>query len=430
MRKGLLLGLAAMVVAAFAGLGLASPASASPARSLSLGNQACHANGTVSMKLFWTPSGAGQQWVDLAVDPNFNQRSTGGPYAANQGEVEFRELKLGATYYARVWTYTGQWHASSALKFTVAPCTPSPSPTPPPGPAPIGAPTGLSATSVLRTTANIGWTPGQSNIWFCVDTARSVNELLTLSGSWRNHHCGTTSNLVTVTGLNCGTQYFYLVYSWNARANIKSAPASFTTQPCAAITPPYNLYSTNVTQNSARIGWTPGQENAWFCVDTAKSVGDLLNLSGSWRNHHCGTTSNLVTVSGLDCGTQYFYLVYSWNSRANIKSAPSSFQTAACSTRTEAAPIDGLDVQRVSGNYRAFIEAGLPNACHSPGGYNVHRVGVTVFISVWNDVTPAAACAQVYGTYDLNINLGSDFTSGVRYYVVVNNQVSESFVAQ
>jgi hypothetical protein len=49
-------------------------------------------------------------------------------------------------------------------------------------------------------------------------------------------------------------------------------------------------------------------------------------------------------------------------------------------------------------------------------------------ITVYNTVAEGA-CAEVYSTYDLVINLGSGFFTGVTYTVVVNDDESDSFTA-
>jgi hypothetical protein len=88
-----------------------------------------------------------------------------------------------------------------------------------------------------------------------------------------------------------------------------------------------------------------------------------------------------------------------------------------------------VDVSKSGHNYYAHIVAGLPTACHSPDTYRVQRAGSTIRITVWNEVQQADFCAFVYSTYNLNINLGSDFNPGTTYTVIVNNEVVRNFVA-
>ena len=52
-----------------------------------------------------------------------------------------------------------------------------------------------------------------------------------------------------------------------------------------------------------------------------------------------------------------------------------------------------------------------------------------ILVSVLNSLPDNAICTAIYGTYELDINLGSDFTSGQTYIVRVNSK-EVSFKAQ
>jgi hypothetical protein len=223
--------------------------------------------------------------------------------------------------------------------------------------------------------------------------------------------------------------YYWLLYTWNYTSNIKSDPSLVQTRSCAStISPPTNLQATRLNDGGILFDWTPGQGNIWYCLDTAKDPTDLLNGTGSWRNHGCWSTDSQWTVYGLDCSEQYYWAVYSWNYDANVKSAVATVQSQACKSETQLAPIVSVDVEKVGTSYRADIVAALPDGCHEPESYRVQRSGNTIQITVWNDVAPGP-CTFIYSEYQLNINLGSNFTAGQTYQVVVNNSKSDSFVA-
>ena len=97
------------------------------------------------------------------------------------------------------------------------------------------------------------------------------------------------------------------------------------------------------------------------------------------------------------------------------------------------APIDGLDLMVLESyppRYVLRITVGLPDGCARPGRNEVSREGPTIRVTVFN-TRPAGnvACTQVYGTYELRIDLGSDFQTGRQYTVSVNNRTL-SFSAQ
>ena len=98
------------------------------------------------------------------------------------------------------------------------------------------------------------------------------------------------------------------------------------------------------------------------------------------------------------------------------------------------APIEGVEVLDMEGSppqYSLAVASGLPNGCVSFAGYRLERDGDIIRIEMvnWKPADPQVTCAQVYGTVETMIALGSDFESGKMYTVVVND-VTETFVAQ
>jgi hypothetical protein len=100
---------------------------------------------------------------------------------------------------------------------------------------------------------------------------------------------------------------------------------------------------------------------------------------------------------------------------------------------TVTAPIDGLDVlvlESFPPQYMLNVRAGLPGGCARQDSHSVSRVGDTITVTVLNSMPNGdPPCTKIYGTYELNINLGSDFISGSTYTVHVNDQTT-TFRAQ
>ena len=71
------------------------------------------------------------------------------------------------------------------------------------------------------------------------------------------------------------------------------------------------------------------------------------------------------------------------------------------------------------------VVSGVPNSCYSFGGYTLTRDGVNVLVKVFN-VKPTddrnIRCAQVYGTVDTIIPLGSNYDPDTAYTVDVNGE--------
>jgi hypothetical protein len=98
------------------------------------------------------------------------------------------------------------------------------------------------------------------------------------------------------------------------------------------------------------------------------------------------------------------------------------------------APIDEVEVlmrESYPVQYALRIVSGLPNGCTEFDQLSWERKDDIIQVEVFN-VRPASdeiACTAIYGMVTNVIELGSDFTSGATYTIVIND-VTETFVAQ
>lgn len=97
------------------------------------------------------------------------------------------------------------------------------------------------------------------------------------------------------------------------------------------------------------------------------------------------------------------------------------------------APIDGLDVSVLLSSppqYMLSVRAGLPSGCAKRHRHETKREADAITVTVMNWMpTGRPPCTMIYGSYELNINLGSDFRPGTTYSVSVNDKRTV-FVAQ
>jgi hypothetical protein len=101
----------------------------------------------------------------------------------------------------------------------------------------------------------------------------------------------------------------------------------------------------------------------------------------------------------------------------------------------EAAPIDGLDVSVAESfppQYFLHVRAGLPSGCAKQYTHSFTRNGNQIDVEVLNSFPEGSpVCTAIYGMYEVNIALGSDFTSGETYTISVNDGAAETeFTAQ
>jgi hypothetical protein len=97
------------------------------------------------------------------------------------------------------------------------------------------------------------------------------------------------------------------------------------------------------------------------------------------------------------------------------------------------APIDDLSVRILESTppqYVLSVRAGLPSGCAEKNRHESQRSAEAITVTVLNWMpTGSPPCTMIYGSYELNINLGSDFRRGTTYSVSVNDKKT-TFVAQ
>jgi hypothetical protein len=103
-------------------------------------------------------------------------------------------------------------------------------------------------------------------------------------------------------------------------------------------------------------------------------------------------------------------------------------------TQVVLAPIESVEVviaESFPPQYFLHVVSGLPSGCARFNDYTVERAGDVITVTITN-LMPAdddVVCTAIYGFKEHNIAIGSDFTSGATYTLLVNGASSE-FVAQ
>jgi hypothetical protein len=158
----------------------------------------------------------------------------------------------------------------------------------------------------------------------------------------------------------------------------------------------------------------------------------ITNVSTASQGQMCiqvYTTTNTSIALGTDFyrGTEYTVNVNDVTETFEGLNAP--LDDTVSYTQVPA-PIESMTVMSTRTDppqYIAAITSGLPNSCVRLDTYNTEREGNRTTVSIMNLAPgPDTICAQVYGTVDTHVALGSDFKSGQEYSVRVND-VTESF---
>ena len=108
--------------------------------------------------------------------------------------------------------------------------------------------------------------------------------------------------------------------------------------------------------------------------------------------------------------------------------SPRSGSGVAPGRHTVAAPIDRLDVlirESAPPQVTLKVRAGLPGGCADRDSHSLSRAGDTFTLTVLNSMPDGnPICTMIYGTYELDIDLGREFRPGATYTVHVNDKTT------
>lgn len=160
------------------------------------------------------------------------------------------------------------------------------------GPA-CPAPTGLTATNVLSTSADVSWgaVSGSAGYDYVIDQNATYS-----TGPVTN----TTATSASITGLTPSTTYYLHVRNYcTALKKSQWSDYSFTTlPPCNT---PSNFQVTNITPNTADFSWAPlASANSWDYIV------DQNNASPASSTGAINTITNNASVTGLTENTMYY----------------------------------------------------------------------------------------------------------------------------
>ena len=184
------------------------------------------------------------------------------------------------------------------------------------------------STGITNNSATITWDTDESS-----DSLVKYGTTSEVYTSEEYNAAEVTSHNVTLTGLDAGTTYYYLVRSTDSNGNAaESAEYSFSTLATPDTTPPVisNVVSTGITNNSAAITWDTNESS-----DSLVKYGTISGVYTSEEYNATNVTSHNVTLTGLDAGGTYYYLVNSTDTSGNAaEGAEYRFTTLATPTST------------------------------------------------------------------------------------------------
>ncbi len=339
--------------------------------------------GMNSAQLSWSASTNAQifhvQWRQITNPPvNYNQAISQVPYYHLTG------LLCHTQYEWRVQAVCASSNGMSIVSpftnpvtFTTLPCSGTSCP----------APTGLHATNITASSAELSWLStnltGVYNLRY-----RSM-----LTASWTTIHNVTPP--YTLGNLQCNMTYEWQVQSVcstpvGSTVSSWSASHFFTTLACPVLCPaPGGLNASNITSNSATLSWN----------GVAGAVGYQVRYRPSTTVNWTYTTSitNTVIITGLLCHTSYVWQVRSICTPTASNTATSAFSSP-----------------------HTFTTLPCPSLCQVPSGLNASNITSTSAVLSWN-----ATNANAYHVrYRKAGNVGTTPASGWTMLYTTNTSVT------
>ncbi|MBI5302432.1 MAG: hypothetical protein HY868_09860 [Chloroflexi bacterium] len=212
--------------------------------------------------------------------------------------------------------------------------TPSRTPTP----APPAPPTGLNATTVGQTNADLAWNDNANNEeGFKIYQTNTGGDIVLAQ---REAHPATGNTTFSLANLTCNKAYnLYLKATRGALESAASNIIVITTDPCT----PTNVVAPSHTGQTITINWT---DNTTAPEETGFKIYFGATLKRTVAAHP-GTGAVSTTITGLDCGALHTDIRVSAvnGSRESPKSASAGADTTApCQIKIEFTRVDIKDV--------------------------------------------------------------------------------------
>lgn len=367
-------------------------------------------------------------------------------YDNTGGFMDLSGLETGVTYYFRIYEYSGT--GSTIAYLTSSYATGSRETLV----APTIAPSNIVFSNITGNAMTISWTPGNGTRRLVVaregvavdaiPTTYSTYSSSTIFGNGAQLGAGnyvvysSTSNSVTVTGLDINKTYHFAVFEANGSSgivyNLNAATGSQSTADRPTVSPS-NLSFSQLDGTKMRVNWSLGNGERRIVVVRAGAPVDAVPVDGV---DYLGTTTSafnvapeisagqkvvydniggFIDLTGLSPNTVYHFRVYEYSgSGSNIAYLTSSFAEASQST---------LSVPTVQANNVAFTSVASNSVIVSwtnGNGSNrlvVARQGNAV------DVMPADLTS-----YNSNTVFGNGSQLGAGNYVVYKSTSSNATI--
>ncbi|XP_075142276.1 fibronectin type III domain-containing protein 7-like [Leptodactylus fuscus] len=254
--------------------------------------------GTVGSSVHWDPSEGAVSYTAVFHGPDGSEVSCD----TSTTSCSVSELQCGQLYNVTATAFDGICHSiATNATVTTAPCMPTNIET--------------SIDCLSSDLINVTWSPSRGAVSYVV--VAKGNNGHTLS-------CNTTTNMCAIQGVRCGYTYSVLVTAWNAYCSTEAdTEATVETVPC---TPDVVEVDIDCMRSEVLVSWNDTNLYPAFYKAVA--------IDPSGNEHFCADFSTSCQISGLECGLEYGFLVYSSNRQCQSLNSPVlKSMTAPCQPR-------------------------------------------------------------------------------------------------
>lgn len=279
------------------------------------------------VNLFWsTPSGFTVTGYKIEV------KSGSGNYAtlvANTGNAattySHTGLTTGVQYSYKVYAINSVGTSVASSEVAVTPTTSSSGTYP-------GSPTGLVASAVSPTQANLSWSAPPSNGGYQIIGYKIEYRIGSGPYSELVSNTGTAATTYSHTGMSANQVYVYRVYTItsfgpsekpSSETTVLLKPASSSSAPGA----PPSLSATAVSPTQVNLSWSAPTSNGGYQITGYKIEVKKGSTSYSTLTSNTGNSTTTYSHIGLTTGTTYSYRVYAINSIGTSTASPESSAT-------------------------------------------------------------------------------------------------------
>ena len=233
-------------------------------------------------------------------------------------------LTTGVTYSYKVYAINSVGTSVASSEITITPTVSSTGTLP-------ASPTGLTATPISPTQANLSWTAsahgGYPIIGYKIEYRIGGGPYSILVAN-----TGNTATTYSHTGMTSGQVYVYRVYAItsfgisekpSAETTVNLKPASSASAPGA----PPGLSATAVSPTQVNLSWSTPSNNGGYQITGYKI--EVKKGSASYSNlvSNTGNATTAYSHTGLTTGTTYSYKVYAINSIGTSTASPEASAT-------------------------------------------------------------------------------------------------------